>query len=121
MSNSVKILVGAIELKVVPKYCSKEEFLRSSIYYDLRDELTYTVPDYKFTTAYKQFHWDGKKVLINKKLISKAGCYQRISRFLSKQGIEPIIFLKITTQRTVILTYVVLYQINFNWKQLKML
>lgn len=84
----VRIIVGAVQLQIIPVDMPVESFVLSSIFKELREELTYTVPNYRYMTAYKLYNWDGKKTLITKKLISNSGCYQRIIKFLESKNVQ---------------------------------
>lgn len=74
-----RILVGAVRLAIKPR-------LPTVDYQDLRKRMTYTVPNYEFTNAHKQFGWDGTRSLLRKDQTAPAGCVYRVKDFLKKSG-----------------------------------
>lgn len=73
----ITLIIGPHSLKVFPA-------LQPGMREELGAELTFTVPNYIFTQAYKTFGWDGKKCLFYKDQTAPSGLARRIIKFFEE-------------------------------------
>jgi len=75
----ITLIIGPHKLQVFPS-------LPNDLKEELKEELTYTVKNYMFTQAYKNYAWDGKKCLFYQDQTAPAGLSRRITRFFEEKN-----------------------------------